>query len=149
MLQSATSRRHSGKFKALDSVSLEIAQGSFTTLLGPSGCGKTTLLRSIAGFYQIDEGEISIDAASSTAFHPNCATRSWCSRTTRSSPHDHKGKHHLRAAHPKNAARRNRAQARKDVHYLDIGMLLDRMPGQISGGQQQRVGPCARPSHGA
>jgi ABC-type spermidine/putrescine transport systems, ATPase components len=50
-----------GSFKALDNVSLEIAQGSFTTLLGPSGCGKTTLLRSIAGFYQIDGGEILID----------------------------------------------------------------------------------------
>ena len=33
---------------ALDSVSLEIRDNEFFTLLGPSGCGKTTLLRLIA-----------------------------------------------------------------------------------------------------
>ena len=31
--------------RALDNVSMEIADNEFFTLLGPSGCGKTTLLR--------------------------------------------------------------------------------------------------------
>jgi spermidine/putrescine transport system ATP-binding protein len=43
---------------ALDDVSLEISDGSFTVLLGPSGCGKTTLLRCIAGLESPDAGEI-------------------------------------------------------------------------------------------
>jgi ABC-type Fe3+/spermidine/putrescine transport system ATPase subunit len=43
---------------ALDDISLEIPEGSFTTLLGPSGCGKTTLMRLIAGFYEPDNGSI-------------------------------------------------------------------------------------------
>ena len=47
-----------GIVRALDDVSLEIAEGSFTVLLGPSGCGKTTLLRSIAGLETPDSGEI-------------------------------------------------------------------------------------------
>lgn len=47
-----------GIVRALDDVSLEIAEGSFTVLLGPSGCGKTTLLRSIAGLETPDAGEI-------------------------------------------------------------------------------------------
>lgn len=47
-----------GVVRALDDVSLEIAEGSFTVLLGPSGCGKTTLLRSIAGLETPDAGEI-------------------------------------------------------------------------------------------
>ncbi len=34
-----------GEVRALDNVSLDVAEGSFTVLLGPSGCGKTTLLR--------------------------------------------------------------------------------------------------------
>jgi iron(III) transport system ATP-binding protein len=47
-----------GKLRAVDDVSLTIREGDFFTLLGPSGCGKTTLLRTIAGFYHPDAGEI-------------------------------------------------------------------------------------------
>jgi len=43
---------------ALDRVSLDIFEGEFFALLGPSGCGKTTLLRMIAGFCDLDGGEI-------------------------------------------------------------------------------------------
>jgi multiple sugar transport system ATP-binding protein len=49
-----------GKVVALDNVSLTVEPNSFLTLLGPSGCGKTTLLRSIAGLEDPDEGEIYI-----------------------------------------------------------------------------------------
>ncbi len=31
-----------GLVKAVDDITLELAGGSFVTLLGPSGCGKTT-----------------------------------------------------------------------------------------------------------
>ena len=47
-----------GSKKVIDNLSLDIASGSFTTLLGPSGCGKTTLLRMIAGLETPDDGEI-------------------------------------------------------------------------------------------
>ncbi len=47
-----------GEVRALDDVSLEVADGSFIVLLGPSGCGKTTLLRCIAGLETPDAGEI-------------------------------------------------------------------------------------------
>ena len=47
-----------GEVRALDDVSLDVAEGSFTVLLGPSGCGKTTLLRCIAGLESPDAGEI-------------------------------------------------------------------------------------------
>ncbi|MCB6183255.1 ABC transporter ATP-binding protein [Leeia sp. TBRC 13508] len=46
--------------KALDSVSLDIQDNEFFTLLGPSGCGKTTLLRLIAGFEQPTSGHLSL-----------------------------------------------------------------------------------------
>lgn len=39
-------------------VTMHVNAGNLVCLLGPSGCGKTTILRAIAGFQPIDEGEI-------------------------------------------------------------------------------------------
>ncbi|MEP3033756.1 MAG: ABC transporter ATP-binding protein, partial [Pseudoruegeria sp.] len=52
-----------GVVHALDGVTLDVRKNEFVTLLGPSGCGKTTLLRSIAGFEEIDTGTIHVDGA--------------------------------------------------------------------------------------
>jgi ABC-type Fe3+/spermidine/putrescine transport system ATPase subunit len=50
--------RRFGSVQAVDHVDLTVEEGEFFTLLGPSGCGKTTLLRMIAGFCELDTGEI-------------------------------------------------------------------------------------------
>lgn len=50
-----------GDYKAVNNVNFTVEKGEFFTLLGPSGCGKTTLLRMVAGFNEIDEGEIRFD----------------------------------------------------------------------------------------
>ena len=52
--------KYFGRVKAVDDLTLEIAEGEIFTLLGPSGCGKTTTLRAIAGLESPDDGEISI-----------------------------------------------------------------------------------------
>jgi len=49
-----------GAVVAVDNLSLEIEKGECFSLLGPSGCGKTTTLRMIAGFEDLDEGQISV-----------------------------------------------------------------------------------------
>ncbi len=49
-----------GAVKAVDSLNLEIAKGECFSMLGPSGCGKTTTLRMVAGFEDLDEGEIHV-----------------------------------------------------------------------------------------
>jgi len=60
-----------GSFTAVDDLSLEVARGSFFSILGPSGCGKTTLLRMIAGFMSPDAGDIRIGGKSMRAVPPN------------------------------------------------------------------------------
>ena len=41
----------------IPNLNLFVKEGEFFTLLGPSGCGKTTLLRMIAGFNSIEDGD--------------------------------------------------------------------------------------------
>ncbi len=47
--------------RVADQLSLQVAEGDITGLLGASGCGKTTVLRAIAGFIPLTQGEIYID----------------------------------------------------------------------------------------
>ncbi|MFT3963650.1 ABC transporter ATP-binding protein [Propionivibrio sp.] len=49
-----------GSVVAVDRMNLEIAQGECMAMLGPSGCGKTTTLRMVAGFEDLDDGEIRV-----------------------------------------------------------------------------------------
>nr|WP_260337765.1 spermidine/putrescine ABC transporter ATP-binding protein PotA [Pasteurella testudinis] len=45
----------------INDFNLSINHGEFITILGPSGCGKTTILRLIAGFEELNGGQIILD----------------------------------------------------------------------------------------
>ncbi len=49
-----------GQVTAVDRLNLEIGKGECFSMLGPSGCGKTTTLRMVAGFEDLDDGEIHV-----------------------------------------------------------------------------------------
>lgn len=49
-----------GKNHILKDINLEIESGEFVSILGKSGCGKTTLIKSIAGLLETDNGDIGI-----------------------------------------------------------------------------------------
>ena len=49
-----------GKNHILKDINLEIENGEFVYILGKSGCGKTTLIKSIAGLLETDNGDINI-----------------------------------------------------------------------------------------
>ena len=50
-----------GNIKALDNLSLTVAQGSVYALLGPNGSGKTTFVKSILGLVKPDSGDIKLN----------------------------------------------------------------------------------------
>src|SRR3954463_6592290 len=54
------SKLYPGGIKAVDSVSLAVADQEFVVLVGPSGCGKSTTLRMVAGLEEISSGTIRI-----------------------------------------------------------------------------------------
>ena len=45
---------------ALESVSFEVREGSFVSLVGPSGCGKSTLLKIVAGLLPASSGKVRV-----------------------------------------------------------------------------------------
>ena len=47
--------------RALDALSLEVAQGEPVAVIGPSGCGKSTMLLVAAGLLSPTEGEVRVD----------------------------------------------------------------------------------------
>jgi NitT/TauT family transport system ATP-binding protein len=53
-----TFQKGASRTVAVDSVTLDVPQGSFLTIVGPSGCGKSTLLKMIAGLLPPTHGTV-------------------------------------------------------------------------------------------
>ncbi|SDC20085.1 ABC transporter ATP-binding protein [Nocardioides lianchengensis] len=49
-----------GDLRAVDAVSLEVAEGEFVGILGPNGAGKTTLLEMVEGLREPDSGRATV-----------------------------------------------------------------------------------------
>jgi len=129
-----------GSVDVLRDISLEIPKGSFTTMLGPSGCGKTTMLRTIAGFYEVDSGEIRIGARLINNVPSHLRNAIMVFQDYALFPHMtvlENITYGLRLKNMTPAEIRKRVE--RTVSYLGIAGLEQRNPSQISGGQQQRV----------
>ena len=50
----------SGLIAALDSVTLEVEENEFISIVGPSGCGKSTLLMIVSGLLPASSGKVRI-----------------------------------------------------------------------------------------
>lgn len=131
---------YAGGIRAVDDVTLEVADGELLALVGPSGCGKTTLLRLVAGLETPTDGTILLGTRSLAGVSPrerdvamvfqghalyphltvygNLAFALWLRRV------------------PKSELDRRVRQA---AAMLGVERLLDRKPRHLSGGEQQRV----------
>lgn len=129
-----------GDFYALNNVSFDINPGEFVTLLGPSGCGKTTLLRSIAGFIEPDEGEIIYGGQVMNDVPPNLRNTAMCFQSYALFPHKtvyENIRFGLRMHKvPEDEQKRRIEEAMALVNLTGLGA---RKPYELSGGQQQRV----------
>ncbi len=127
-------------FAAVDDVSLDIAPGSFVTLLGPSGCGKTTTLRMIAGFESPDKGEIYLGDEAINELTPNKRDTAMVFQSYALLPHynvfDNVAYGLKLRKLPKEEIR---AKVLEMLDLVELGGMEERMTNQLSGGQQQRV----------
>lgn len=130
-----------GDVRALADVNLVIEKGEFFTLLGPSGCGKTTLLRTIAGFYRQDSGQIWLGDECVDAVPAHRRDTGMVFQNYAVFPHMtvfENVAYGLRVRKLPKAEIGRRVAA--SLHTVHLEGYESRTPDQLSGGQQQRVG---------
>ncbi len=129
-----------GKTMAVDNVSFEIKAGSLFFLLGPSGCGKTTLLRMIAGFCELDEGDILFGARSIRAVAPGKRNTTMVFQNYALWPHLSVHQNVAYGLEERGVPRETiRRQVREALAGVHMEAYEFRKPNELSGGQQQRV----------
>ncbi|MDO1580758.1 sn-glycerol-3-phosphate import ATP-binding protein UgpC [Rhizobium oryzicola] len=134
------SKIYTGGVKAVNSVSLDIADGEFIVLVGPSGCGKSTLLRMVAGLETISEGEVSIGGRVVNRMEP--AERDIAMVFQNYALYPHMTVYQNLAYGLKNRGTPKAeidARVAEAARMLEITQYLERKPRALSGGQRQRV----------
>jgi putative ABC transport system ATP-binding protein len=132
--------------RALDGLTLDIDEHTFTVVMGPSGSGKSTLLYLLGGLDRATSGEISVDGARLDTMDENALALfrrrtmgfvfqsfnlipSMSALENVSFPMQFAGV---------NAGRR-KEQARHLLTQVGLDNRADHRPTELSGGQQQRV----------
>lgn len=131
---------------AVNKLDLEVKDREFLVLVGPSGCGKTTVLNSIAGLVNINEGEIwfgeeLVDAPQKKIFKiPQQRGVAMVFQDYAIYPHMTV---YSNMAFPLEVRKIDSEEIKKRVtkaaKLLGIDHLLQRKPKALSGGQKQRI----------
>ena len=132
--------RHFGAVRAVDGVTLEIADGEFFSMLGPSGSGKTTCLRLIACFEEPSAGRISVHGADMAGVPPYDRDINTVFQDYALFPHMSVLDNVAYGLMVRNVARAERhARAEEMLDLVKLADLGGRRPAELSGGQRQRV----------
>jgi multiple sugar transport system ATP-binding protein len=136
----AVSKMYGDDTRAVDRLSLEIADGEFMVLVGPSGCGKTTALRMVGGLEEITDGDIRIGERVVNDLSPKSRDIAMVFQSYALYPHlsvaDNIGFALRTKRVPKDEIRR---RVLETARMLDLEPYLKRKPRALSGGQRQRV----------
>jgi multiple sugar transport system ATP-binding protein len=126
--------------RAVDGMTLDIADQEFMVLVGPSGCGKSTALRMVAGLEEISEGVLQIGDRVVNHVAPKDRDIAMVFQSYALYPHltvyDN-------IAFGLRVKKVPKAEIDRRVHEaartLGLEEYLDRKPRALSGGQRQRV----------
>jgi multiple sugar transport system ATP-binding protein len=126
--------------RAVDQLSLHVADGEFMVLVGPSGCGKTTALRMLAGLEDITSGSLSIGGVVVNNVLPKDRDVAMVFQNYALYPH-------MTVAQNMGFALKIRGQSKAEIAkkvgeaaaILRLTEYLERRPKALSGGQRQRV----------
>jgi multiple sugar transport system ATP-binding protein len=133
-------KQYGDGFKAVNDVSLDIADGEFMILVGPSGCGKSTLLRMIVGLEDITGGDMVIGGERVNDKAPRERQLAMVFQNYALYPHLTVYENiafPLRLAKADDATIKEKVENAADL--LELREHLDRKPANLSGGQRQRV----------
>jgi multiple sugar transport system ATP-binding protein len=129
-----------GTRAAVDSLSLDIADGEFLVLVGPSGCGKSTSLRMLAGLEEVNDGHIFIGERDVTDIPPKDRDIAMVFQNYALYPHMTVAENMGFALKIAGVNKDERAQrVQEAAKLLDLEPYLARKPKALSGGQRQRV----------
>jgi spermidine/putrescine transport system ATP-binding protein len=130
-----------GEHTVLESISLDVEQGEFLTLLGESGSGKTTLLRILAGFEEATAGRILLEDQRLDAMPPHRRPIHTVFQSYALFPH--MSVFRQRGVRLAGARLCPRGEMTSRVEEALAKVRMERFakhfPRQISGGQKQRV----------
>jgi ABC-type Fe3+/spermidine/putrescine transport system ATPase subunit len=129
-----------GEHMVLASISLDVEQGEFLTLLGESGSGKTTLLRILAGFEEATSGRILLEDARLDAMPPHRRPIHTVFQSYALFPHMSVFENVAYGLRVRGCAREEtNARVEEALGKVHMGRFARHFPRQISGGQKQRV----------
>ena len=134
--------KHFGKVKALDGLSLDIAEGELVALLGPSGCGKTTALRALAGLQELDHGQMIVDGKDVTFQNANKRGMGMVFQAYSLFPHmtaRDNVEYGLKLKAHKTSGDKRKARSSELLELVGLSTHANHYPHQLSGGQQQRI----------
>ena len=143
MLLEVENLRHAyGQQEVVRGLTFSLARGAIGCLLGPSGCGKTTVLRCIAGFEGIREGEIrlagKVVSGRGVMLPPERRRVGMVFQDYALFPHLPVSGNIAFGLHAMAAPERV-ARVAQLAQLVGLSASLDKYPHEISGGQQQRV----------
>ncbi len=126
--------------KAVDNVSIDIADREFLVLVGPSGCGKSTTLRMVAGLEDISGGTITIGNRVVNDVAPKDRDVAMVFQNYALYPHMTVYKNMAFGLKMRKVPRGEiKDKVTRAARMLGIEHLLERKPKALSGGERQRV----------